>query len=594
MSRVSMTTRRALTLATTAGALLAAAPGAHAATATLSGDTITYTAAPGESNSLNLSQSGGNVILDDSSAVTITDGGGCPIAVSGNAECPEAGVTKIVVDLGDEDDGTGVDPSMLSALTINGGPGNDYLNGSAQGDVINGGDGQDSLNGYGGADTLNGEGGQDSLDGGAGNDTLNGGAGGDYGNGGDGDDTFNGDDGSDYFYAEPGNDTQNGGGGDDQFYYGPGADAMSGGAGYDYVYFYDASADLSLTQDGAANDGAAGEGDNVGSDIEGLLGGSGNDTIVGGAISNYVDGGDGNDLISGGAGSDNLYGGSGNDVVNGDGGGDSVGGGNGDDVVNGGADGDDLNASSGTDVLNGDDGSDRFQAGGSGDGPDTFNGGAGHDTVSWEYYEQSVVVTIDGLANDGIAGANDNVAADVEGVVGGTADDTLTGSAAANVIEGGPGSDVITIRDASADIATCGDGSDTVIADGLDSIDPVGAGCENVDRAAAGGTGRKLGRIGTVSYRKGVVKLTLTCPLDALAGCSGKATLTSSGLGTVGKADFLIPSASAATVEIRLSKKAQSRLKKAKSKKLKVTMSLTGSDLRGALVPANLTFTVKR
>jgi len=588
------TIRRALALGGAAATLLVAAPTAFAATATKAGDTVTYTAAPGERNALTITQSGGNVILDESSAdVTITDGGGCPI-VGGNAQCPEAGVTKIVVDLGDGDDILNATaPTVLSAVTVSGGDGGDQLLTTAQADTIDGGAGNDSIDGRAGDDVMSGGAGRDSFTSAAGNDTQNGGSGGDNLRGGDGNDTLNGEDGNDNLTGDDGNDTLSGGTGDDRVDYDAGTDTMNGGPGRDRGYFASASADLSITLDGVANDGAAGEGDNL-LEVEQISGGSGNDTIVGGPGPDQIDGSDGNDTLSGGAGPDDIGGGSGNDVVNGDGGGDEVYGSSGDDIVNGGADGDALYASTGVDVLNGDDGSDRFQAGGSGDGSDTFNGGAGTDTVTWQYYDQSVIVTIDGIANDGIAGANDNVAGDVENVVGGQADDALSGSAAVNVLEGGPGSDTITIRDTTADTATCGTGRDVVIADGLDSVDPVGAGCESVDRGGAAGTGRKLGRIGGVSYRKGVVTLTLTCPLDALVGCSGAGTMTSSGLGTVGRASFLIPASSAQTISIRLSKKAQTRLKRARSKKLKVTLALTGNDLRGALVANTVTFNVKR
>jgi Ca2+-binding RTX toxin-like protein len=591
----SMTTRRRLALAGAVGALLATAPAAHAATARKSGDTITYTAAAGEANQLTITQAGGDVVLDESSAsITITDGGGCPIT-AGNARCPQAGVTKIVVNLDDRDDRLfPFDVTVLSPVTATGGSGNDTLFGTQQPDTIDGGDGSDSLHSLSGDDTLTGGAGNDQFDGGDGKDTISGGPGADSFEGNQGPDVLNGEAGNDNFFDGDGDDIVDGGDGDDSVSYGSGADTYSGGPGYDYVQYDGAPGDVSLTQDGVANDGTAGEGDNIGADFEGINAGPGNDTVVAGPQANSIYGADGNDNISGGGGADQINGAGGNDIVNGDAGGDYIGGDNGDDIVNGGADGDILFASAGSDVLNGDDGSDRFRAGGSNEGSDRFNGGGGTDTVTWEDYDQSVIVTIDGLANDGIAGANDNVALDVEGVVGGSSDDALTGGPGANVIEGGPGNDAIAIRDGSADIATCGDGSDTVVADGQDAIDPVGAGCENVDRGPVANTGRKLARIGGVSHRRGVVKLSIACPIDALGGCSGTAALTSPGLGNVGKAQFLMPAASAQTITIRLSKKARAKLAKAKAKRLKVTLTLSGSDLRGALVAATYTVNVKR
>jgi Ca2+-binding RTX toxin-like protein len=588
----TITMQRALTFGVTAAsALLLAAPAALGATATLSGDTITYNAAPGEENGLSISQSGGNVVLNENGTVIITDGGGCPVT-GGDAQCPEAGVTKIVVNLDDRDDGLNASSgSITSAIIATGGAGNDSLNGSAQADTLDGGAGTDSLFGGLGNDVMSGGSGSDSIPGSPGDDVQNGGPGNDGLQGGDGNDTLNGEDGDDGLRGDAGNDTLNGGAGDDDLDADEGADVLSGGPGRDRADHGSRSVDQNLSTDGVANDGAAGEGDNIGTDVESLRGGGGNDTITGGPAANYLQGDDGDDTLSGGDGPDEIEGDSGNDVLNGDAGGDRLYSDSGDDTANGGADGDVLYAGRGSDVLNGGDGSDRFQPD-SGDGPDTFNGGAGNDTVSWEYYDQSVIVTIDGLANDGIAGANDNVAADVEGVIGGLADDILSGGTAANVIEGGPGSDTITIRDAGADTATCGTGRDAVIADALDSVDPIGAGCESVDRGSAPGTGRVMGRIGGVSHKRGVVKLTLTCPLDALVGCSGSGKLTSAGLGTVGSVAFMIPSSSAQTITIRLSKKAKSKLNR--SKRLKVKLELAGNDLRGPLVASTLTFTLKR
>ena len=79
-------------------------------------------------------------------------------------------------------------------------------------------------------------------------------------------------------------------------------------------------------------------------------------------------------------------------------------------------------------------------------------------------------MTLDGVANDGSAGENDRVKADVENIIGGTAVDTLTGNTLDNVI---------TSRDGVADSVTCGTGNDTVNADMLDNV---AADCETVVR----------------------------------------------------------------------------------------------------------------
>jgi hypothetical protein len=97
-------------------------------------------------------------------------------------------------------------------------------------------------------------------------------------------------------------------------------------------------------------------------------------------------------------------------------------------------------------------------------------------------------VSLDDLANDGVSPAVANVRSDVENVTGGTFGDTLTGSAAANVLRGGGGGDTldgkggadqlfgeggddtIRARDGVADTIDCGDGNDTVQADAQDTV----------------------------------------------------------------------------------------------------------------------------
>ncbi|MFM7306157.1 MAG: M10 family metallopeptidase C-terminal domain-containing protein [Alphaproteobacteria bacterium] len=67
--------------------------------------------------------------------------------------------------------------------------------------------------------------------------------------------------------------------------------------------------------------------------IEGAVGGSGADTMLGNAGDNLLYGNAGADTLNGGAGSDVLYGGSGNDMLIADGIGDYLNGGDGDDVI---------------------------------------------------------------------------------------------------------------------------------------------------------------------------------------------------------------------------------------------------------------------
>jgi Ca2+-binding RTX toxin-like protein len=576
---------RALPGAALCVALLAFAPGAFGATVALNGATITYTAAAGEENNLTIDQGAGNITFDEL-AIGITAGAGCT-AAAGDASCPEAGVTSIVVNTADKNDDVSATSNVLVPLTAALGDDSDFIFATKNADVIDGGPGRDDLRGAAGADTVNGGVGSDFIDGGAGNDTLHGDDGADDIQGGSGDDQFFGDAGEDFLRDDSG------------------ADAFNGGAGRDLLDARDDQTNESWTQDGVANDGAPAEGDNWGTDVEDLELADGDNTVVAGPGDNRLDLGVGSDVVDGGAGADQIdtsggddivQGGDGpdvinssdgNDVIDGGAGGDELFAGDGNDVVRGGADADLLSGGADADALDGGTGTDFLYGG---DGPDTIGGGADADTVDFTSEVRSVFVSIDGVANDGFAGEGDNVLTDVENIIGGSGDDVLGGSTAVNSIDGGPGNDSIAVRDRSADQVTCGAGIDAVVADALDSIDPSAGSCESVDRGVVAGLGRKLRR-GGVSVRKGRARIAIVCPLDALGGCAGTARLKRSGK-SAGSASFITPTATKVTVSIKLPK-AVARLV-ARGKRVKVTLTISGSDLRAPLAAFQTKVTLKR
>lgn len=186
-----------------------------------------------------------------------------------------------------------------------------------------------------------------------------------------------------------------------------------------------------------------------------VLGGEGNDVINTGSASDTVDGGAGDDTIDAGAGNDTLRGGDGNDNL----------------VPNTGTDG--------------------------------ISGGDGIDTVTYGL-RIAPSFTLDGLANDGEAGENDLIGADVENIEGAGSSGIVTlvgdgrpnhlevlagsgsisGGEGSDVLEGGPEDDLILARDGSSDTVICGGGVDTVQADTLDVISPS---CENVSIQASPG-----------------------------------------------------------------------------------------------------------
>jgi hypothetical protein len=292
----------------------AATPGAFAAT------TVTYNAggvSPGMNvvddpgNAAHLVVTGGtqnnHVGLRSNNAAPLTAGSGCLQVSATEVTCFASGPRIVTADLGDGDDRLGHGFGVVNGSFIRGGDGNDTIDGADQ---------------------------ADSLDGGAGADRLQGASGDDVLNGGPGDDVFL------TNHLETGNDVKNGGDGNDRIIASrdPGNDVYTGGAGVDLLDFSDASAGVSVSLDGEADDGPAGETDNAGTDIENIKGGRGNDTLVGNSARNLIEGFAGNDTLRGGSpppsrtsftiigfvGDDTLDGGIGSDVMQGEGGDDRM------------------------------------------------------------------------------------------------------------------------------------------------------------------------------------------------------------------------------------------------------------------------------
>jgi hypothetical protein len=118
-----------------------------------------------------------------------------------------------------------------------------------------------------------------------------------------------------WFVGGNGDDRLTGGPGNDTLEGDAGADTLAGGPGEDVATYFNSAAPVTVTLDGLANDGAAGEGDNVMPDVEDIAGGPGNDTLVGNDGDNVLTGGDGNDVLDGRGGTDSLDGGSGDDTL---------------------------------------------------------------------------------------------------------------------------------------------------------------------------------------------------------------------------------------------------------------------------------------
>ena len=513
---------------------------AVAANVSLSSGTLIYGAAAAEANNLTVSRVGANFVFVDTGA-PITPGGGCAAITANSASCAAAPVTTFSISVADLADQVVIDDSVTAVqVNISGSGGADQLTGGENtADTIVGDD-------FGGApanDILSGRGGDDRMIGGDGNDTIDGGAG------------------NEFFDGDPGNDTINGGPGFDRLGSGStadGADTFNGGTETDSVDYRSRTNAVTVSANGVADDGEAGEGDNLGADVEQLTGGQGNDTISGSSSAGgSIQGDVGNDVITGGSGNDSIGGGAGNDTINGGAGNDSINGGAGTDTVDGGA-GDDEIASS------------TF------DGQDVYRGGSGNDRANYSGGTSGpVVVSLDGVANDGGADENDNVGTDIEDVLGGSFDDTITGSAAANELDGGSGNDVVNglggsdglsgdrgndtldggagidalsggagadtlrSRDASADDVLCGGESDIAIADVKDTL----RACESVSSGVVIVTS-------STRVRTGRVTLALSCPAIEERRCVGTLRLVSGSL--LGSRAFSIPSGARRNVVVSL------------------------------------------
>ncbi len=193
-----------------------------------------------------------------------------------------------------------------------------------------------------------------------------------------GNDTLIGDSANDYLDGGASQDSLVGNDGNDTLVGGPGNDTLDGGAGYDYILYSDTggTVDLSLAVTTAQNTGAGGTDTLL--NIEGVLGGIGNDRFVGSTADNLLDGASGSDNLFGLGGNDTLLGQLGNDVLNGGGGNDflvggfgldNLNGGPGDDTLDGGSLNDQLIGGTGADLIDGGPGRDILVGG-------TFSGGS--------------------------------------------------------------------------------------------------------------------------------------------------------------------------------------------------------------------------
>lgn len=328
------------------------------------------------------------------------------------------------------------------ADTIHGNGGNDTIYSGSSADLVYGGDDNDLIDGGGSGDILYGDAGNDTVYGGTTNAT----------------DFIYGGTGNDLLFGYAGGDSLYGGDNNDTLFGGSGGDRLEGGNDFDFVSYSSVTADLTVNLTSGS---AIGEGTDTLVGIEGVIGGSGDDSItgstgdnwlIGGGGADTIDGGSGNDTVEGGTGGDSLVGGLGTDLLSyansatavnanlstgtatGEGtdtisGFENLTGSNLNDTLTGDGGANVIDGGANSDLVRGGAGSDTL-IGGTGTGADTLYGGIGNDSID---AGAGTDLVYGGSGADSV-----NAGTEADTVFGGTGNDTIDGGTGADVIYGGP------------------------------------------------------------------------------------------------------------------------------------------------------------
>ena len=241
------------------------------------------------------------------------------------------------------------------------------------------------------------------------------------------------------------------------------------------------SATGAVTVDLGTGTSSGADGNDSLSSIENVLGGNGNDSILGDSLANFLDGGDGDDTLDGGSGNDSLIAGNGSDSLLGQAGNDTLVAGGGDNqTLNGGGGNDSLLGSTNNDNLDGWIDDDTLSGGA---GNDTLTGGDGSDFVSYANATGSVTVDLSAPAPNASGADGGDQLSGVENVIGSNSDDSIRGDGGANTILGGDGADNLS-GGGGNDLLDFGDGNEYFLRDGaVASADTLigGAGNDTLD-----------------------------------------------------------------------------------------------------------------
>jgi Ca2+-binding RTX toxin-like protein len=310
-----------------------------------------------------------------------------------------------------------------------------------------------------------------------GKNKLSGGLGDDIINGGKGDDTLIGGFGNDLFVVDSRFDVV-------QEAAGFGKDAVFSTVSYRLAEGQEIEtllliSDLAVSGDG---NGLANTITTVGAGESTLSGNGGDDTMTGGDRNDILSGGNDNDVLAGGAGSDVLFGGFGNDKLNGGGENDFLVGGAGNDAMTGGTGDDHFYVEDPGDTV--------IELGGQGE--DKVFSSLSHHNLSANIEDLQLITgglnaTGNGLANWMVGNAGANIFFGVAGsdrLFGEDGNDTLLGGSGLDILAGGLGADVLfgegdgdAFRykvDSTADLSALGNDTIRGFQTGLDVIELTG------------------------------------------------------------------------------------------------------------------------
>ena len=261
-------------------------------------------------NTVTVSKVGNNLVARRNVAGIVTDV---------IAPTPLEDVTSLTITGGTAKDTVVLDASLNSAgspatrkftgqIVVNGNNGDDKLDASkinvaTFGVAFNGGLGSDTALGGTGHDALNGNDGNDSLSGGAGNDQLTGGRGDDQLLGGAGNDSYRF---ADTDVIETDTLTEASNAGTDVLDFGSATTSVTAKLTSEVALAIHTNRTIKTSATGTTK---------LAGNFENVIGGTGDDAILGNAAANSLLGGTGSDTIIGGAGNDTLRGGDGNDTL---------------------------------------------------------------------------------------------------------------------------------------------------------------------------------------------------------------------------------------------------------------------------------------